>query len=724
MALILIVDDQNTNRQIYAQIARRIETEIDVVTCSGPIEALSWLSQNSPDLILTDFSMPGMQGDDFIGQIRSDRRLADVPVIVVTVFEDRRLRLRALDAGATDLLISPVDHREFIARARNLLKMHRQSKVLSNRANSLLESLKKSESILAWTQRESESRLVNVINTLPVMVSATDLDGCYLFMNVNQANYLGLKVEQVVGRHRAEVFGSQVAERYDSIDQLVIAAKHGIRSFEEEIVGADGSKRIFLTNKSPLVEGEKVIGVVTSSQDITDRKAAETHLHHLAHHDSLTGLANRALLRDRVEREIGRCRRGDGRFALHLIDLDGFKQVNDVHGHGVGDELLVRVAEGLRAIGGKEDLVARLGGDEFAILQANISSDRQIEDMCKAIMEHMPGTIAGAKLSTPVTASVGIAVHPEDGNSYEHLMRNADLAMYRTKAANGNGFSFFVANMDVRAREEQRLDNTLREALENNRFELLYQRQVDIKTGQIVGCEALLRMRDMHGGLVAPSEFLARAERNGLIMPINEWVIREACRQGASWREMGLPEFTVGVNLSPVQFQRQSVPLLVARILAETGLPPELLDLELTESIVLHDRKQVALQLQQLKDLGVMISIDDFGTGCSSLSYVKHFPVDRLKIDQSFVHDLLNNPSDAAIVRATINLGHSLGFEVIAEGVESEEVVQHLEMEHCDKAQGYYFGKPQSAEKLQQAIQSQITGNKPSIGQVKTIGFS
>nr|WP_321461890.1 EAL domain-containing protein [uncultured Cohaesibacter sp.] len=724
MALILIVDDQNTNRQIYAQIARRIETEIDVVTCSGPIEALSWLSQNSPDLILTDFSMPGMQGDDFIGQIRSDRRLADVPVIVVTVFEDRRLRLRALDAGATDLLISPVDHREFIARARNLLKMHRQSKVLSNRANSLLESLKKSESILAWTQRESESRLVNVINTLPVMVSATDLDGCYLFMNVNQANYLGLKVEQVVGRHRAEVFGSQVAERYDSIDQLVIAAKHGIRSFEEEIVGADGSKRIFLTNKSPLVEGEKVIGVVTSSQDITDRKAAETHLHHLAHHDSLTGLANRALLRDRVEREIGRCRRGDGRFALHLIDLDGFKQVNDVHGHGVGDELLVRVAEGLRAIGGKEDLVARLGGDEFAILQSNISSDRQIEDMCKAIMEHMPGTIAGAKLSTPVTASVGIAVHPEDGNSYEHLMRNADLAMYRTKAANGNGFSFFVANMDVRAREEQRLDNTLREALENNRFELLYQRQVDIKTGQIVGCEALLRMRDMHGGLVAPSEFLARAERNGLIMPINEWVIREACRQGASWREMGLPEFTVGVNLSPVQFQRQSVPLLVARILAETGLPPELLDLELTESIVLHDRKQVALQLQQLKDLGVMISIDDFGTGCSSLSYVKHFPVDRLKIDQSFVHDLLNNPSDAAIVRATINLGHSLGFEVIAEGVESEEVVQHLEMEHCDKAQGYYFGKPQSAEKLQQAIQSQITGNKPSIGQVKTIGFS
>nr|WP_319391008.1 EAL domain-containing protein [uncultured Cohaesibacter sp.] len=709
MALILIVDDQNTNRQIYAQIARRIEAEVEVVTCSGPIDALAWLRANTPDLILTDFSMPGMRGDDFIGQIRSDRRLTDIPIIVVTVFEDRRLRLRALDAGATDLLISPVDHREFIARARNLLKMHRQSKVLSNRANSLLESLKKSESSLAWTQRESASRLVNVINTLPVMVSATDLDGCYLFMNVNQANYLGLRVEQVVGRHRAEIFGSQIAERYDSIDQLVITSKHGIRSFEEEIIGADSNKRIFLTTKSPLVEGDQVIGVVTSSQDITDRKAAETHLHHLAHHDTLTGLANRALLKDRVEREIGRCRRGDGRFALHLIDLDGFKQVNDIHGHATGDELLTRVADGLRMITGPDDLVARLGGDEFAILQSNISSDSQVEDLCHAAMEAMPGAIAGVKLSTPVTASVGISVHPEDGNSYEHLMRNADLAMYRTKAANGNGFSFFVANMDARAREERRLDNTLREALESDRFELLYQRQIDIRNGHITGCEALLRMRDMDGNLVAPSEFLARAERNGLIMPINEWVIREACRQGARWLDMGLPEFTIGVNLSPVQFQRQSVPLLVARILSETGLPPHLLDLELTESIVLHDREQVALQLQQLRDLGVKISIDDFGTGCSSLSYVKHFPVDRLKIDQSFVRDLLNNPSDAAIVRATITLGHSLGFEVIAEGVESEEVVRHLELEHCDKAQGYYFGKPQTAEALQLAIQSQVT---------------
>ncbi|PLW78165.1 two-component system response regulator [Cohaesibacter celericrescens] len=711
MALILIVDDQNTNRQIYAQIAKRIEEDIEVVTCPGPAEALLWLKTHAPDLILTDFNMPGMQGDDFIGHIRSDPKHADVPIIVVTVFEDRTLRLRALDAGATDLLLSPVDHREFVARARNLLKMHRQSQVLSHRANALLESLKKSESILAWTQRENASRLVNVIDTIPVMVSATDLDGCFLFMNVYKANFLGLKPEDVIGRNRLDVLGKQKSERNSAIDQLVISSRNGLRSFEEEFTGSDGTKRVFLTSKSPLMEGDTVIGVVTSSQDITDRKAAETHLHHMAHHDAMTGLANRSMLRDRVDREIGRCRRGDGRFAIHIIDLDGFKQVNDVHGHATGDELLVRVGEGLREIVGENDLVARLGGDEFAVLQANVTSESQIEQLGKNIAAHLPGAIALVEMSSPVTASIGISVHPEDGADFEQLVRNADLAMYRTKAASGDGFCFFAANMDARAREEQRIDNALRQALEDEQFVLHYQQQVDLKTGLIIGCEALLRMRDGEGGFIPPGEFLPRAERNGLIMPINEWVIEEACRQGARWHRMGLPDFTIGVNLSPVQFQRQSVPLLVARILGETGMPAHLLDLELTESIVLHDREQVAIQLGQLRDLGVKISIDDYGTGCSSLSYVKHFPVDRLKIDQSFVRDMQSNPSDAAIVRATINLGHSLGLEVIAEGVETKAVANLLLLEHCDKAQGYHFGRPQGADVLEQQMLAQ-TGNK------------
>lgn len=694
MATILIVDGHKINRQIYARTARRVEEDISVVTKPSAQEALLWLEMHVADLIIADFKLPDMGGGDFIGAIRAMQGLRDTPIIVVTPSENRGMHLRALDAGATDFLLSPVDHREFVARARNHLKMHLQSQMLSERADELLESLKRSESILARTQQESETRLHNVINTLPVMVGAVGPDGRILFMNECAADFWGISPEEAVGKDRIEIFGKHVAERNDAINRLVISAKTNLRSFEEELTGADGTTRIFMTTKSPLLEGDQIVGVVSSSQDITDRKAAETHLHHMAHHDALTGLANRSLMRDRVDREIGRCRRGDGRFAIHLIDLDGFKQVNDINGHMVGDELLISVGNRLKRVIGEGDLVARLGGDEFAILQSHVKSDFHIEQMGRAIINALPGAIEAVHTSTPVTASVGIAVHPEDGEDFEKLVRNADLAMYRSKAADGNGYCFFAANMDARVREEQRLDDMLRRAIVDERFELFYQPQVDLKTGSIVGCEALLRMRDEEGQLVMPGAFLARAERNGLIMPINEWVLQQACRQGAEWQRRGLPDFTIGVNLSPVQFQRQSVPLMVARILGETGMSARLLDLELTESIMLHDREAVAIQLSQLKDLGVKVSIDDYGTGASSLSYVKHFPVDRLKIDQSFVRDMNDNPSDAAIVKATINLGHSLGLQVIAEGVENKRVADLLLHEHCDLAQGYHYSVP------------------------------
>ena len=709
MATILIVDDQECNRQHYTQLAKRVEAGVGVIAIDCPQRALQWLAKNHPDLILSDFDMSGMHGVDFVQAVRRYGQLAETPIIAITNFEDRHARLQALEAGATDFLLSPVDDQEFLARVRNQLKMHLQSQMLSERANNLLESLKESQSILARTQKESESRLHNVINTLPVMVSATDLEGRFLFMNECAADFLGVAAADMVGQDASEAVGQQVAQRNAAINQLVLSSKSNLRSYEEEMTGADGSNKIFMTTKSPLLEGDKVVGVVTSSQDITDRKAAETHLHHMAHHDAMTGLANRTLMRDRVDREIGRCRRGDGRFALHLIDLDGFKQVNDINGHAVGDELLISVGKCLQKVVGKDDLLARLGGDEFAILQSNVKSDFHVERMGRAIIEALPEAIDAIETSSSVTASVGIAVHPEDGNDFEKLMRNADLAMYRTKAADGNGYCFFAANMDKRVREEERLDDMLRKAIADERFELFYQPQINLQSGAIVGCEALLRMRDEAGLLVMPSVFLARAERNGLIMPINEWVIHEACRQGAAWHDAGLLDFTIGVNLSPVQFQRQSVPLMVARILGETRMPAKLLDLELTESIVLHDREAVAVQLEQLRELGVKISIDDYGTGCSSLSYVKHFPVDRLKIDQSFVRDMLDNPSDAAIVRATINLGHSLGLEVIAEGVENDGIAQHLKREHCDLAQGYHYSCPVPAAEFENLLHQAMT---------------
>ncbi|MCT4655693.1 MAG: EAL domain-containing protein [Cohaesibacter sp.] len=705
MANILIVDDHSANRLTYSCIAETLEETTGVFAVSHPQQALDWLSEHEPDLIITGFMMPGMNADDFIHLVREKQHLCEVPIIVITMFEDKELRIKALDAGATDFLLSPVDHREFRARARNLLHMHRQSQLVADRAKLLEQSLSQSQSNLATTTRKAESRLANVIDTIPIMISATDLEGRFLFMNVYKAKYVGLEPEEVIGKNITDVLGEYRGESSRTLDKLVISSGKPVRPYEEEIYNSDGGKRIFLTTKSPLTDGDnEIIGVVTNSQDITDRKAAENHLHHLAHHDSLTGLANRTLLRDRVDREIGRCRRGDGRFAIHLIDLDGFKKVNDLNGHAVGDELLVKVGQQLQSIAGRDDLVTRLGGDEFAILQANAQSDKDIADLGEAIKQALPKAIEALEAASNVTGSVGIAVHPEDGNTFECLLRNADLAMYRSKAAKGNKFSFFSSNVDEREKEESRLDDELRQALQKGLFELYYQPQVDLHSGEVLGCEALLRMHSEYDQIIPPSHFLARAERNGMIIPINEWVLRTACRQGAAWRKAGLPDMTIGVNLSPVQFQQQSVPLLVGRILAETGYPAHLLDLELTESIVLHDTDAVAFQLAQLRQLGVKVSIDDFGTGCSSLSYVKHFAVDRLKIDQSFVRDMKINPSDAAIVRATISLGHSLGMEVIAEGVEDLDVAELLAHEHCNIGQGYLFGRPKPAQEMEALI--------------------
>ncbi|HAT88045.1 MAG TPA: diguanylate cyclase [Rhizobiales bacterium] len=714
MPVILIVDDQNTNRQIYAKLAQGLAEDVKVTPLADPILALDWLKDNTPDLVITDFKMPRMDGDEFIERIRSQEHLSEIPVIAITIFEEKELRLRALDAGATDFLLSPVDHREFSARARNLLRLHRQNQILADRARHLEQSLTQSERDLESSTRHAQAQLARVIDTIPVMVSATDLNGNFLFMNVCKAKYLGLDIETVIGQDSIKILGEPRGKRARKIDQLVIASKKPVRAYEEEILGVDGRKRVFQTTKSPLFEDNgEVIGVVTNAQDISDRKAAEDHLRHLAHHDSLTGLANRILLRDRLEREIGRCRRGDGRFAIHLVDLDGFKQVNDVNGHAVGDELLIRVGEQLSDVIGADDLAARLGGDEFAILQANVRSDAEIARMAEAIKDALPQAITSMKAASEVTGSVGIATHPDDGGDFEQLMRNADLAMYRSKAANGNNICFFASDIEEREKDDFQTDELLRNALSNHLFELYYQPQVDLQSGRIIGAEALLRIRTEQGKIITPGEFLPRAERNGMIMPINEWVLRSACQQGVAWRKEGLPDISIGVNLSPVQFQRQSVPLLVGRLLGESGFPAHLLDLELTESIVLHDTEAVAIQLAQLRQLGVKISIDDFGTGCSSLSYVKHFPVDRLKVDQSFVRDMHENPSDAAIVRATISLGHSLGMEVIAEGVEYEQVSEMLSLEQCDSAQGYLFGKPQPASVMANLLRQQMQEDVP-----------
>lgn len=706
MTLIAILDDRVTNRNIFSRLAATLEEGAEVRAFGDPRAALENLATSDPDLVITDFKMPYMDGAEFTRRFRALPNGADVPVIVITVYEDRGFRLRALEAGATDFLQSPVDHQEFITRARNLLKLSKQQRLIKGRALSLEHELAASERSRQALLRDSRERLAQVIDTVPAMISATDEAGIYIFVNAYQANFSGVDPERCIGADAVATFGPAYAARSRALDRLVFEAGEALPAYEEEIIDRAGMPRVFLTTKSPLRDANaKVVSVLTSAIDITERKHAESRLRHIAHHDQLTRLPNRLLLQQQLQRELARNRRGGRLFALHFIDLDRFKDINDALGHQLGDQLLHAVAGRLRHVVRESDTVARLGGDEFAVLQTEVREAEDAAALARQVITSLsqPFGIDGQTLT--LSASVGITLYPADGGALDELLRNADLAMYRAKADGGAGFRFYCADMNQSVREAIRLEADLRQAVAQEHFVLHFQPQVNVETGRIIGMEALLRWQRPGVGLVKPGEFLPVAEETGLIVPINAWVLREACRQAQTWRARGLRPLRLAINLSPVQFRRQNVFDVVSEALQETGFDANFLELELTETILMENAEASARTLRALQALGVTFAIDDFGTGYSSLSYVKNFPVDRLKIDQSFVRNLKTDPSDTAIVRAIINLGHSLDIEVVAEGVETREQFTQLAAEGCDEVQGYLFGPPLTADDFEALIE-------------------
>lgn len=699
MSLIVILDDRSTNRNIFARLAASIEPDITVRTFAEPDQALLWLKDNAPDLVITDYKMPGMDGADFIRRFRGIPGADDIPVIVITVYEERTFRLRALEAGATDFLHSPVDHHEFVTRARNLLKLHKHQQLLAARATSLEKELEHSERIRERELRDSSERLAQVIDTLPVMISATAPDGRLLFVNACFARFLGSKPDALVGRPIDAILDAERATRGAALDRLALRTHAPAPPFEETLVAANGETRHFITAKYPILNREnEVTAILTSSLDITDQKRTEAHLRHMAHHDPLTGLANRTLLHERLRAQIVRARRGDQPFALHLLDLDGFKTVNDLLGHSAGDRYIQAIAGQLRGAMREDDTLARLGGDEFAVIQTNVANSEDAAGFARRMLDLVGACERFEGAPIRPTASIGIAMHPADGADGEDLLKNADLAMYRAKVGRGDRFCFFAADMNTRLRQETMLDEQLRQALERREFVVWYQPQINLRTGRIVGAEALVRWNRPQFGLVQPGAFLPRAEENGLIVPITEWVLGEACRAAQRWQIRGGAGVGVAVNLSPMQLIDGSAPRCVSAALGAAGLDPRLLELELTESTLLEQIDRAAGDLARLRDMGVRVAMDDFGVGYSSLSYVKRLPVTRLKIDQCFVRDLQDNRSDLAIIRAIVALGHGLGLEILAEGVETALHARRLAEEGCDLAQGYHFARPMPEE--------------------------
>ena len=435
-------------------------------------------------------------------------------------------------------------------------------------------------------------------------------------------------------------------------------------------------------------------------QDITERKQAEERLQQLAHFDVLTGLPNRVLFTDRINHALSTAHRSQGHLAVLFLDLDHFKNVNDNLGHRIGDALLIEVASRLKSVMREEDTVSRQGGDEFILVLPDTDADGAAH-----VADKLRETVAHAyqieQHELVITASIGIAMYPDDGEDFDTLSKSADVAMYRAKHDGRNSFRFFTAEMQVHSARSLQLENALRRALERDQLYLHYQPQMSLQHGRIVGAEALLRWQHPELGAVSPAEFIPIAESSGQILQIGEWVLRTAAQQMKSWMDSGLAPMIIAVNLSAVQFRHPNLPELVTQILDAVKLPPQYLELELTEGVAMHDPLGAIAIMDNLHERGVRMSIDDFGTGYSSLSYLKRFKVYKLKIDQSFVRDITDDPEDKAIVSAIISLASSLGLQTIAEGVETEGQLAFLREQGCDEVQGYYFSKPLPAEQFE-----------------------
>jgi diguanylate cyclase (GGDEF)-like protein/PAS domain S-box-containing protein len=692
MAVILILDDKSTNRNIYSRLAQKIEDGAVVYAFASPAEALEWLQGNAPDLIVTDFRMPGMDGAEFTKHVRASTNGIDVPIIVITAYDDRAFRLRALEAGATDFLRSPVDHYEFVTRARNLLKLQRQQQQIKGRAQALEQQLRISERSQEELVRSSREALAQVIDTVPALISAADEDSRIVFVNAHFADFVNSTPESLTGKLLSDVLRSNKPEFSRQVHRSIVTDQRSSVSFEESVTDLAGAQRVFLTTKTSMraFSGTET-SVLTTSVDITERKQAESTLRHIALHDTLTDLPNRRMLYDWIQQELSGAQ---SQFAILLIDLDRFKAVNDAFGHAGGDRMLQLVTSRLLGTVSSDDLVARMSGDEFVVVQANIRSPDDAEDLARKIINSLSAPFLLEETEIRIGCTIGITVAPRDSQDAEKLLRYADLSMYRAKAEGRNTLRFYSPEMDSISWNNIGLETDLRKAVAQEQFELHYQPQINLETGSIAGAEALLRWNRPEFGLTAPNAFIDIAEETGLINEIGAWVLKKACAQAVAWQRLGHGPIGISVNLSPVQFLRQDIVQLVDDALRVTGLNPEFLELELTEGSLLKDVERTKEVLQRLKKIGVRIAIDDFGVGFSSLSYLKNFDIDTLKIDRSFISSLLAGSRDEAIVRAIISLAQSLELKVVAEGVETNPQLACLLNNDCDEAQGYLFSRP------------------------------
>ncbi|MGM0805649.1 MAG: EAL domain-containing protein [Bacillota bacterium] len=553
----------------------------------------------------------------------------------------------------------------------------------------------------------SERKFRSVIESANDSIILSDRTGTIISWNKGAELIFGFTEKEALGKNLQIIIPDKFRKAHkQGMERYLLSGEPKVIGNTVELEGLrkDGSEFPIELSLAAWQEDDQVY-FSSIIRDITERKRNEKKINQMVYRDPLTGLPNRLLLNDRLSQALELADETKQTIGIMFIDLDRFKYINDTLGHAVGDQLLIEIAKRIQACVGKNDTVCRQGGDEFIVLIPNTTAD-EVSKIAQQIVDLFSSSVMVNEQELFVTPSIGIAMYPGDGRDIETLIKNADTAMYRVKEQGKNNFQFYTPEMNEAVTKKMKLEIGLRKALERDEFKIVYQPQIDVETGGIIGVEALLRWHHPEWGTISPAEFIPIAEETGLILQIGEWVLHGACRQNKAWQDAGYEPLRMAVNISSRQFQQSDLVERVSRILRETELDAQYLELELTESII-QDSKYAVAKMQQLKEMGIHLSIDDFGTGYSSLSYLKTFPIHTLKIDQSFTRNIYADPKDASLVETIIAMAHNLDLKVIAEGVETEEQLQFLQQKQCNEAQGYYFSRPISADELAVILQKQ-----------------
>lgn len=654
-------------------------------------QALDWLACNKPGLIMLDYSLPDMTGAAFIEQMHDLGCL--IPFVMITGRDDSSLAVSMMKTGACDYMLKDTT---FLDRLPTVVTRALHESETRERLERAKQSLRHSESRLARAQKIAR------MGSWEWNIASGELywsDELYRIFGLTPGNPEKISMEWVFSLiHTADLHIFKKAVLQSAQTSAPFNITHRIKS------GAEGE--VIVNSQGEVEKGDDgqprtISGTIL---DITARIKAESEIQQLINYDTLTGLPNRNLLHDRLKLSIAQAIRDQHLLGVLVLDLDRFKGINDTLGHQTGDLLLKAISKRLSACIRDSDTLARLGGDEFVVILNNVGSEEGITAVAKKVLTIVsePVYIEGHEIY--ITGSIGIAVYPMNGEDGQTLLKHADLAMYQAKELDRNNFQFFSREMNVKVLERMMLENSMRKALEREEFFLVYQPQVDARSGRIVGMEALLRWKHPDLGLLVPDRFIYLAEETGFIIPIGEWVLRTACRQNKAWQDAGLPPVRIAVNLSGKQFDQTALDESIAAILLETGLAPKWLEIEITESAIMKNAELSIATLRKLKGMGITFAIDDFGTGYSSLSYLKHFPITRLKIDRSFVRDIISNPDDAAIAEIIIAMAQTLKLDVIAEGVETRAQMEFLSFNNCVEQQGFLFSRPVPTEQFAQLL--------------------